>query len=162
MTGSRPSECGMVFWDLKSRIEMKRAEIEQLRKMSVGLKGTNSDRVQASATGDKTGTIATRIVMAEDELAQLEKDYCRMLSEINRLIGTVTDTRERIDLTYRLVTQYSGTAVAEELSRLTGERISDRQERRIYNRAVQNLDCAGWTDDFAWLRRKTKEFLQKK
>lgn len=149
----RPIDYMLAIDRVRGDIFAKQVQLDELRQMATGIGAVQlGEKVQTSGGGDRMSSIVLNIVTAEKDLAQMEETYCEIMAAMQDFIGRVPDHDERLVLTLRLIGRLNNSRSAEELRIRTGRIIRERQERRLYNRAIGTLNRMWWTEEFGQLK----------
>lgn len=118
--------------ELKHGIEVKEAQIGEIRSLLVSVSQSQGDdvRVQTSGGGDRIGTGIARLMERRAELDEIVRLYAESVRHISGQIDALEEITQRNVLQWRYVSGYR----FEEIAARTG--YSWRQVMRIHKRAL--------------------------
>lgn len=121
-------------YKLNERIESDKIELENLRSLSTSIAGDmTQEKVQSSASGDKTLNIICAIVDLEDEIKNEIEKLIRLKKEIRDVINKVEDVDEMLVLKYRYLMFLQWDEICEKMN------YSKRQMYRIHDSALEKV-----------------------
>lgn len=128
-------------YKLNERIESDKIELENLRSLSTSIAGDmTQEKVQSSASGDKTLNIICAIVDLEDEIKNEIEKLIRLKKEIRDVINKVEDVDEMLVLKYRYLMFLQWDEICEKMN------YSKRQMYRIHDSALEHVKVPFSTD----------------
>lgn len=128
-------------YKLNERIESDKIELENLRSLSTSIAGDmTQEKVQSSASGDKTLNIICAIVDLEDEIKNEIEKLIRLKKEIRDVINKVEDVDEMLVLKYRYLMFLQWDEICEKMN------YSKRQMYRIHDSALEHVKVLFSTD----------------
>lgn len=128
-------------YKLNERIESDKIELENLRSLSTSIAGDmTQEKVQSSASGDKTLNIICAIVDLEDEIKNEIEKLIRLKKEIRDVINKVEDVDEMLVLKYRYLMFLQWDEICEKMN------YSKRQMYRIHDSALKHVKVLFSTD----------------
>lgn len=128
-------------YKLNERIESDKIELENLRSLSTSIAGDmTQEKVQSSASGDKTLNIICAIVDLEDEIKNEIEKLIRLKKQIRDVINKVEDVDEMLVLKYRYLMFLQWDEICEKMN------YSKRQMYRIHYSALEHVKVPFSTD----------------
>lgn len=128
-------------YKLNERIESDKIELENLRSLSTSIAGDmTQEKVQSSASGDKTLNIICAIVDLEDEIKNEIEKLIRLKKQIRDVINKVEDVDEMLVLKYRYLMFLQWDEICEKMN------YSKRQMYRIHDSALEHVKVPFSTD----------------
>lgn len=119
--------------ETKRRIINARMELQELREVAGSAPGGSADPERGGGgNGDRTSTMAIKIITLEKEIRNLENIYCDYMDQLTGKIQTLP-SKECHVLTMRFIGHRKPKEIADELG------YSERQMFRIYNQATKHL-----------------------
>lgn len=119
--------------ETKSRIRNKRLELQELWEVAGSAPGGSADPERGGGgAGDRTSTMAIKIIKLEEEIRILQNRYCDYIDQLTRQIESLPSGECDI-----LMLRFIGHKKPKEIARELG--YSERQLFRLYNVATRHL-----------------------
>lgn len=123
------------LYRLDNMIKSDKDELEELNCLATSISGNmTQERVQTSASNDRTTDIISKIIDLEKQIEEEIKTFIDLKKEVRGVINEVADVDEKLFLRYRYIHFYQWKAITSQM------KCSNTQVQRIKDRAIESVE----------------------